>query len=281
MQGTAAGPFGFERRTYDAQRVRARRTRFVFTDDIPRYWLGGNPARTHLVNALHLFLPPFERMLAQTVRHAALPALVDPLLRQQARGYMAQEAVHARCHALFAERLRAQGYQLDRYLAALDGLFGGLRRRLGGKLGLAVMAAFEHYTRVFVALTFDTDFLAGCHPAVRELLDWHAAEEVEHGSIAFDLLQAIAPGRALRIAGSVLALLLLYAGLLAGSALLSWQDGSLLRGATLSELATFFVGKYRVAQDAARLFADYARVDYRPQLSDYSQAASAILSPVS
>jgi len=279
-QALPAKPHGFERRAYDADRVRPRRTQFVFADAIPRYWLNGNPARTHLMNAMHLFLPPFERMLTQAVRRGALPALTDPALIRQAKGYMGQETTHGRCHELFVDHLRAQGYSVDRYLALLDWLFCDLlQKRLGAQLGVSLVAAFEHHANLFVPLAFSSDFLDGCEPAVRELLEWHLAEEVEHNAVAFDILQAVAPGQALRMAGNLLALGVLYGSLVVGALLLLWQDRQLLQRSVWLELWRFFAGKYRIVQNAARLFVEYARPGYRPDPAHYSRLAQAVLNP--
>jgi predicted metal-dependent hydrolase len=279
-QALPAKPWGFERRAYDADHVRPRRTQFAFADEIPRYWLNGNPARTHLMNAMHLFLPPFERMLTQAVRRGALPVLRDPALIRQAKGYMGQETIHGCCHDLFVDHLRAQGYSVDRYGALLDWLFCDLlQKRLGAKLGVSLVAAFEHHANLFVPLAFSTDFLDGCEPAVRELLEWHLAEEVEHNAVAFDILQAVAPGQALRMAGNLLALVVLYSSLVVGALFLLWQDRRLLQRSVWAELGRFFVGKYRVVQNAAALFVEYARADYRPDPSRHSRLAQAVLSP--
>jgi predicted metal-dependent hydrolase len=273
---------GFERRDFSADRVRPRRTSFVFPEDTPRYWVNGNPARTHLMNALHLFLPPFERMITQVVRHGALPRVSDPVLLEQARGFMAQESIHGRCHELFLDNLRAQGYSIDRYGALLEWVFGDLiQKKLGTRLSLSVVSAFEHYTDLLVPLALQGDFLDGCDAALRELLEWHAAEEIEHNAVAFALLQEIAPGKVLRVVGSALALGLLQATLVAGACLLLWQDRKLTERASLAELFDFFVGKYRVVQDAMRLFFDYARADYHPSDADFSDLARAVLSPPS
>ena len=280
VQALPTKPEGFERRAYDADHVRPRRTQFVFGREIPRYWLNGDPARTHLMNAMHLFLPPFERMLTQAVRRGALPVLSDPALIQQAKGYMGQETIHGRCHELFVDHLREQGYSVDRYAALLDWLFCDLlQKRLGAHLGVSLVAAFEHHANLFVPLAFNTDFLDGCEPAVRELLEWHLAEEVEHNAVAFEILQAVAPGQALRLAGNLLALAVLYTSLLVGALLLLWQDRKLLQRSVWAELWRFFVGKYRVVQDAVGLFVEYASPAYRPDPIRYSRWARSVLSP--
>lgn len=272
---------GFERREFSADRIRPRRTAFTFSEQTPRYWLNGSVARTHLMNALHLFLPPFERMITRIVRSRALPLLSDPMLIQQARGFMAQETTHGRCHELFFGNLRAQGYHIDRYVAFLDWVFSDVcERRLGTSIGLALISAFEHYTDLFVPLILDSDFLDGCEPNLRELLEWHVAEEIEHNAVAFSILSAINDGKLLRLTGNLLGLGATLASLMGGVVMLLWQDGKLTQRTVLAELADFFFGKYQIARHAARLFVEYARPSYHPNDMDYSHLARQVLAPL-
>lgn len=271
---------GFERRDFRADQVRARRTAFTFPLDIPRYWVNGDVARTHLMNSLHMFLPPFERMITQMVRHKVLPLLSDPALIEQARGFMAQESIHGRSHELFFDNLRAQGYDLDRYLSVATWVFFDLfEKKLGTRVSLAMLASFEHYTALIVPLILRGDFLDGCDPRVRELLVWHAAEEVEHTGVAFAMLQAIDDGQGLRLAGNVLGLTVIFGSLLAGTAVLLQQDGKLTDRKALSGLGEILFGKYRVVQDAARLFVEYCRPGYRPGDPEYVELARQVLAP--
>lgn len=268
----------YERRPFDASRVRPRRAAFVFPPDVPRYWVGGRVGRTHLMNALHLFLPPFERMIVQLVRHHVLPQLRDPELAEQARGFMAQEAIHGRAHEAFHENLRAQGYAIDRYVARLDRIFQGVFvRRLGPTYSLAMVAAFEHYTDLLVPLVLDGDFLEGCDPRVRELLAWHAAEEIEHNAVAFEMLGAVDRRATVRFAGNVLGLGVIFGALFAGTVLLLWQDGKLLDRKALGELGQTLFGKYRIVPEAARLFVAYSRSTYSPDPPDHALLAQAVL----
>lgn len=160
------------------------------------------------MNSLHLFLPSFERMIVRTVLDEVIPRLADRALVEQARGFAGQEASHSHAHALFLRNLRAQGYELDGYLRATEWFFENLlEKKLGHRLGLSVIASFEHYTDLLVVLVLRGDFLDGCDPRLRELFAWHAAEEVEHNAVAYAMLQAVAPGYALRMVGNVLGLL--------------------------------------------------------------------------
>jgi uncharacterized protein len=271
---------GFERREFRSDRVRPRRTYFTFPPDIPKLWVNENPARTHLMNSFNLFLPPFERMIVRVIRDQILPRFTDPYLVEQARGFMRQEAVHGRAHMQFLENLRAQGYDIGAYMKFAEWFFERLlERRLGPKICLALVAAFEHYTDLLVPLTLETDFLDGCDPRMKELFQWHAAEEVEHNAVAYEMLRVIDDNYALHMTGNVLALSVVVGFILAGTALLLYQDGKLGDRETRRELREFFFTKYNAAGSLVRLFCQYARRDYRPGDVDYSESARAVLNP--
>ncbi len=271
---------GFERREYQADRVRPRRTSFSFPLDTPRYWVNGNVAKTHFLNSLHAFLPPFERMITRLVRDKVLPHLTDPALIEQARGFMGQESIHGRSHALFCDVLRHQGYALDTHERAARWVFDDLfERYLGTKISVSMIAAFEHYTDLLVAIILRSDFLDGADPRVAELYRWHAAEEVEHNAVAFEMLKALGGGEVTRMAGNVLGVAVIYGFLLGGTVMFLAQDKKLTDREVIRDLLDILVGKYRIVQDTVALFAHYARPDYHPTDADYSALANEVLAP--
>lgn len=271
---------GFERRAYRADQVRPRRASFSFPPDIARWWVGDSPARTHFMNGMNLFLPPFERMIVRVLRNHVLPRLTDGRLVEQARGFMQQEGVHGQAHSLFLENLRAQGYDIDGFMRFATWFFDRrFEETLGIELCLSLLAGFEHYTDILVLLILKGDFLEGCDPRMRELFAWHAAEEVEHNAVAYELLREIDDGYALRMAGNVLGLSVLLGFVLCGAAMLLHQDGRLFTRETGREMLDIFFTRYRVAPDIVKLFAHYARRDYHPEDADYSALASEVLAP--
>ncbi|MFI5299648.1 MAG: metal-dependent hydrolase [Polyangiales bacterium] len=184
--------------------IKVRAPEFEFGPDVPRYWLFGSPRATHLVNGLNLLFPLGERFFVRSVRHYQA-RIDDPQLRADIRGFMAQEVRHGLEHEHFFDRLRAQGYEIDAFLKRYEEIaFGQIERLSPPALRLAVTAALEHYTAVLAERALTENVLDHAHPEMAELLRWHAAEEIEHKAVAFDVLATVAPSWLLRAAGITL-----------------------------------------------------------------------------
>jgi uncharacterized protein len=167
---------------------------------VPRHWLAGNSAATAIVNGVNLLFPHGERFFVRSVNHF-VDQIDDPALRAAIKGFFGQEGRHARAHDQFNAILRDQGFEIDRFLASYARLSSWLEARAPAKLRLAATAAAEHFTAILAAGAFSHGMLDRAAPEVRALLAWHAAEEIEHKAVAFDVLQAVDPSYMLRIAG--------------------------------------------------------------------------------
>jgi predicted metal-dependent hydrolase len=200
--------------------------RFDWTDT-PLHWVPGDAQTTHTINVLHLLLPAGEKWFVDVYRQA-LPLITDDRLRQDVRGFMGQEAVHSRAHAVVLDHLRDQGLDATPYTERVEWLFSRLLgeeplgravparfRRFWLVQRLAIIAAIEHFTAMLGVWILDSKPLddAGADRTMLDLLRWHGAEEVEHRSVAFDLYQHV-NGRYLRrvqaMIGAVLAMTSLW-----------------------------------------------------------------------
>lgn len=163
------------------------RTPRVGFDEVPRHWLAGSAAATHLANGVNLLFPAGERFFVRSVRHY-LPYLErDPAnagLAARVRGFFGQEGRHAQAHERFFETLRAQGYPIDGFLARYERVaYGLIEKASPPALRLATTVALEHFTAILAEDALSDDSAAGlaaAHPAMRALLEWHAVEEIEH-----------------------------------------------------------------------------------------------------
>lgn len=190
---------------------------------VPRHWLAGNAAATAVSNGVSLLFPHGERFFVRAVKHF-LDRIDDPGLRAQVKGFFGQEGRHAREHERFNEILRRQGFEIDRFLEAYDRISRWIEARTPPKLRLAVTAACEHFTAILAEGAFRKGVLDNAAPEMRELLAWHAAEELEHKSVAFDVLQTIDPSYALRMAGLAYATVTLGGFWLWGAVVLMRQE---------------------------------------------------------
>lgn len=84
---------------------------------VPRAWLGGNAAATAISNGVNLLFPHGERFFVRSVKHF-LDRIEDPALRAEIKGFFGQEGRHAKAHDDFTDILRAQGYEVDRFLTS-------------------------------------------------------------------------------------------------------------------------------------------------------------------
>jgi predicted metal-dependent hydrolase len=208
-------------------RAREIRPRDVELDyaKVPRHWMGGSVVGTHIANGVNLLFPAGERFFVRSV-HAYLDRVTDPSLRAQVKGFFGQEGRHAKEHERFFRVLERQGYDVARFLELYEKLAYGFIEKISSKeLRLATTAACEHFTALLAENALTARFLDQVAPtAMRDLLLWHASEEIEHRAVAFDVLQLVNPSYALRVAGLAMATACLSGFWIAGTLHLLAQE---------------------------------------------------------
>ncbi len=247
---------------------RPRAMSFPFSSDIPRHWMHESAIGTQLANSLNLVFPLGERFFVRSVR-AYADAIEDPELLERVRGFFGQESLHAREHERFFEILRAQGYDIDRFLDWYGHLaYEALEPRFPRLLRLAVTAACEHFTASFAESALRDELLDAIHPVMRDLLRWHAAEEIEHKSVAFDVLREVDPRYRVRAAGMVIALAVFVGFWFSGAFMLLRQE----KDVGWLRMAGELVGAVRRGHlghgDLARAFFSYLRPGFHPSQID-------------
>lgn len=189
-----------------ASGLRARPFPGRFDGSLPRHWLGGSALATHLANGVNLLFPAGERFFVRSVRRYLDRLADDPELRAAVRAFGQQEGLHAQAHERMFAELEAQGLRVQPFLRAYEKVAYGVIEPLASeKLRLSTTAACEHFTAI-MAENFLREGLADAMPPImRDLFRWHAAEEIEHRSVAFEVLQRVDPGYGLRVAGLAMA----------------------------------------------------------------------------
>ncbi len=208
-----------------ARRLRVRKMDFPFKEaEVPRWWFHGNPTITHLANGLNLLFPPGERFFIRSVKHY-VDQLDDPALVARVKAFFGQEGRHGHEHERANRILREQGYDIDTFLGIYERVaFGVLEPLFPPVLRLSTTVACEHFTATLAKRALTNRFLDGAHPLMQQLLRWHAAEEIEHKSVAFDVLQEVDPRYWVRVAGLAIATSQLLGWWMVGAAMLMAQE---------------------------------------------------------
>lgn len=241
---------------------------------VPRHWLANSAAATAISNGVNMLFPHGERFFVRSVKYF-LDRIDDPVLRAQIKGFFGQEGRHAHAHDDFNAVLRAQGYEIDQFLASYVRLSSWIEKRTPPKLNLAVTAAAEHFTATLAEGAFTQKILDACDPRMRELLAWHAAEEIEHKAVAFDVLQKVDPSYALRLAGLVYATVMLGGFWIWAATVLLRQDGLTWRTAFRQMRAMPGERDPVVRRVFLRGIREYVKRDFHPSKIDNGKLAAA------
>jgi hypothetical protein len=248
--------------------IKVRRINFEFPLESDRYWCGNSPFKTHLLNSFTLLLPDVEQYLIRAVRQRL--KFIDNLqLKQDVRGFIGQEAQHSLQHSKFWDNLRASGYEIDNYISWVRVvLFNTLGRRLSLELNLAIGAGLEHLTTLLGEMALEGDFLADAEPNLRKLFEWHAAEEIEHKSVVFDVLQNASNSYLLRLVGMVISHIFVVGFFNLGLVMLLYQDKKLLDGNVWQEMIQFWFIREKFIFRALSNCLKYCKMNFHPSQTD-------------
>jgi predicted metal-dependent hydrolase len=246
-----------------------------------------------MMNVLHIMLPPGERWFCDVYREA-LPLVTDEKLRQDMKGFMGQEATHARAHEIGRDYMARYGIETDRVMARAE----WMRRNLGSATPfgrtlprplrktwlvtrLSTIAAIEHFTAVlgeWILTQSGALDAAGADPAMLDLLRWHGAEEVEHRAVAFDVFEHISGNYIRRVLAMVATVVALTVAFALGGALLLAADPTTTQRFTLRAFRrSARRGHLPSYSFALRAVPTYLRRDYHPSREGSTEAALAYL----
>lgn len=169
--------------------IQPRKMDFTFDPAMGRYWFANDQFKTLLLTALSCTFPEGERFFVRSVRHYQ-KNLTDPLLKEQVKGFIGQEAHHGNEHEAFNEFMQERGVPTKKIS---DFVLNGLKAQgkwLSPERQLAKTCALEHFTAMLAELILEKpEFLEGMDERMLPLWLWHAVEESEHKSVAFDVFQ--------------------------------------------------------------------------------------------
>lgn len=243
----------------------------------PRRWLGGDAYRTAFFNALSMSFPLGEQMFIDSLRAVPPERIRNPALAATVKDFVGQEASHRYIHIQYNEQLARQGfdYTLEPALARRIGLIA----KLDVRSRVAVTCALEHYTAVLAdGVLGHQEWMEGADPQLRLLWNWHAVEETEHKSVAFDVYRAIGGGYLRRAAWYLHVSLLFWLDTHRQTMYNLRRDGSLWRAGTWASAASMWFGRAGLAWHLFKPCLRYLKPSFHPWQHDNRALAAMWLS---
>jgi uncharacterized protein len=165
---------------------------FGLDGDIPRHWFGGDAFKTRFFDAMSLLFPEGEKFFIQCVRDYR-ERITDPQMQADVKDFIYQEGQHGMVHDAYNQRVARQGVAVEHIENRMLKMLAFQRRHFSRKMTLAQTAAAEHMTAIMAhSFMADRQMFAEADPRMRALYVWHAIEEIEHKSVAFDVMQKVA-----------------------------------------------------------------------------------------
>ncbi|UVE16941.1 metal-dependent hydrolase [Pseudomonas sp. LS44] len=248
--------------------IHPRQPKFGLPEPMPRHWHGGDAFKTHLFDAMSVLFPDGERFFIDSVR-LFREQIDDPLLKEQIRGFIGQEAHHSREHAHYSERLRELGYDVDYLERGLKRRLAFIQKHLPAELQLAATCSVEHLTAIMAdAVLRNPLWLQGADPTMARLWRWHALEETEHKAVAFDVYQSVCASPWLRRRAMLQSTVFFTIDTLKGLIHMLKRDGLLWNWRVWRDGLSWLWGKNGIYRELVKAYLDFYRGGFHPWQHD-------------
>jgi len=180
----------------------ARDLKFGMDESISSRWSPEQPEFSHVASAFMAALPYLEPYFIQNLREA-LPLIADKHIAKDVRAFIQQEARHAQQHRDWNQVLARRFPGFDKLERVIRTRLTESRKKHSLPFRLAYTSGYEALTYQIACFILEERqfLLQGAEPRMVAMLAWHAAEEVEHKSVAFDVFQAVHGGYLMRVVG--------------------------------------------------------------------------------
>ncbi|PCJ45058.1 MAG: metal-dependent hydrolase [Moraxellaceae bacterium] len=248
----------------DMPEIKPRKMKFPFSDVTEQYFYDDNALVSSFMAALSAVFPPGEMGFIESVRYYR-DEITDPELQERIGGFIGQEGHHSHQHKKINAVLEDVGWLVSRIEADISKKINYDKKRLGPKNFLAATVGMEHITAVMAEyMLTNPHCLAPLPQSIRDLLNWHAIEEIEHKSVAFDVYQeAVGERGRLRIVFALQTVVF--------AAQMTAYQVKLLRWAKRTPnfrdvvgAGKFFFAKKGLIRGMAKNYLDFYRDDFHP-----------------
>jgi len=212
--------------------------------DLPKYYFGGSPFKTHFLHALSLAFPAGERFFIDSIKNYK-DKITDPVLKEQVAVFIKQESWHTHAHQQYNNWVRDQRLPADEILAMSHARTEKLKKSQTKIVWLETTAAIEHLTAIISAHHLHNEYrIKDVDPYFREMWEWHMIEEIEHKSVAMDVLNTVGRIKDLKIRRIIYftATVGIFKNIFENTIYLLKADNQLWKWRTLKDMLVYFFG---------------------------------------
>ena len=193
-----------------------------------RYFYADDPFLSAFWITLSTLFPEGEDFFVQAVRHFRKD-ITDPTLKAQVAGFIGQEAMHSKEHEAWNELGQKFGYPTEKLDKTLGKLLGGVKKFTPKIFQLSATVSLEHYTAIIAEqLLRDESHRELADPETLKLWLWHALEENEHKTVAYDVYEKVSGNYLLRAGTMIPVTVVFFAVIGIFQAQMLASDGKLL-----------------------------------------------------
>jgi predicted metal-dependent hydrolase len=190
--------------------ITVRRTTFEFPESLDDVLPGTDLVAESYLVAFSFTMPALEPYLIRTMR-AVATKVTDPALADDMKAFIGQEAQHFQNHRRVNEMVLRQlgepaASQIRGILDELDADYQRFTTDRSDRFNLVYAEGFEAMTCAMALSMFEQAARPGNQSGFgpwRELWAWHAAEEIEHRTVAFGAYEHLVGSYLHRVSGSL------------------------------------------------------------------------------
>ena len=248
----------------EGMNLEVRNIRFELSEQLSKDWLDNDPFKTAFFNALSMTFPDGERFFIDSVRHYK-DEVKDPKLKKEMSGFFGQEGMHSREHLTYNKALcDLRGYNQEKMEGRTKNMVRLGHKKMSPVGHLAATCGVENITAIFADKVLNGWMLSEVDSQMRSLWKWHAAEELEHKSVAFDVYIDIGGNYKVRKLTLRMFTIHFLWNLLANTAYMLRKDKKLWKWSTLKSGFKFLFAKGGVLREFRADYLTYFDPDFHP-----------------
>ena len=244
--------------------VKPRRMNFPFKRTEKRLFFDNNVLKSAFWAALSSTFPAGEKEFIDSVR-LYKDQVKDPKLQEQIQGFIGQEGQHSGQHMQFNRQLCDLGFDAVRLEKHLEKDIKKYLKVRDKKTRLAMTVGMEHITAIMADHALNNpEVFDGMDDTIRQLLLWHAVEEIEHKAVAFDVYMTCEGDREFLHKAMKLELRLFTFRISMYILKLLWWSKTMPRWRDIKGFYRMLFGEIGIVKLTRSMYRDYFRSDFHP-----------------